>query len=176
MTKRLITAAVGASLILVAYVAESHDRRNGGQRATARLDGYQENPSISTTGRGQLDLWIDEKAETIDYRLRYSRLEGAAQVAHIHFARSRVNGPVVVFLCGGAGTPVCPPAGGTVEGTIGPGDVPTTGAAAVNGLDTFAELVRAIRASATYADVHSTRWGGGEIRGQIFVTHGDDED
>ena len=31
----------------------------------------------------------------------------------------------------------------------------------------FAELVRAIRAGYTYVNVHTTRWPGGEIRGQI---------
>jgi hypothetical protein len=31
----------------------------------------------------------------------------------------------------------------------------------------FGEAVRAMRAGATYANVHSTRWPMGEIRGQI---------
>jgi hypothetical protein len=31
----------------------------------------------------------------------------------------------------------------------------------------FEELVRAIRAGFTYANVHTTRWPGGEVRGQI---------
>jgi hypothetical protein len=31
----------------------------------------------------------------------------------------------------------------------------------------FDELVRAMRAGVTYANVHTTRFGGGEIRGQI---------
>ena len=31
----------------------------------------------------------------------------------------------------------------------------------------FDEAVRAIRAGAVYANVHTTRWGGGEIRGQV---------
>jgi hypothetical protein len=31
----------------------------------------------------------------------------------------------------------------------------------------FAELVRAMRAGVTYANVHTTTHGGGEIRGQI---------
>ena len=36
----------------------------------------------------------------------------------------------------------------------------------------FGELVRALRAGAAYANVHTTTFGGGEIRGQI----GDDGD
>jgi hypothetical protein len=33
--------------------------------------------------------------------------------------------------------------------------------------DLFGELVRAIRAGATYANVHSSKFGPGEIRGQL---------
>lgn len=85
-------------------------------------------------------------------------------------------GGIVVWLCQTPGTmhpvvdlqdttPFCP-ASGTVTGTIEPEDVLTvTG----QGIDAgqFAELVRAIRAGATYANVHSTLFGPGEIRGQI---------
>jgi hypothetical protein len=55
---------------------------------------------------------------------------------------------------------------GTVSGTITPGQVL---AAAGQGLDggEFNELVRAVRAGATYANVHSSLFPPGEIRGQI---------
>jgi hypothetical protein len=31
----------------------------------------------------------------------------------------------------------------------------------------FAEILRAMRAGHAYANIHTTRWAGGEIRGQI---------
>ena len=31
----------------------------------------------------------------------------------------------------------------------------------------FAEILRAMRAGHSYANIHTTRWPGGEIRGQI---------
>ena len=37
----------------------------------------------------------------------------------------------------------------------------------------FAELVRAMEVGATYANVHSMRWPGGEIRGQISAEDDD---
>jgi hypothetical protein len=42
----------------------------------------------------------------------------------------------------------------------------------------FAEVIAAIRAGVTYANVHSTRNAPGEIRGQIKVRdrHDDDDD
>src|SRR6266571_1119295 len=41
------------------------------------------------------------------------------------------------------------------------------GAISTVGTGTFDEAVRAIRAGAVYANVHTTRWAGGEIRGQV---------
>ncbi len=84
-------------------------------------------------------------------------------------------GAIVVWLCQTAGTPApaavaaftpfCPPEG-TVTGTIVPAQVIT---AVGQGIDTgeFDEVVRAIRAGATYANVHSTLFPPGEIRGRI---------
>jgi CHRD domain len=165
----VVLATVVGSLGSNAFASDDNE-----SRARARLDGYQENPSISTTGRGRLDLRIDEDAEIIRYELSYSRLEGTATASHIHFARERVNGPVSVFLCGGGGKPLCPTEG-TVNGVITAADVATGAGAVANGLDTFAELLRAIAAHATYVNVHSTRWPGGEIRGQIRGDNRDDD-
>jgi hypothetical protein len=39
----------------------------------------------------------------------------------------------------------------------------------------FDELLKAIRAGATYVNVHSTRWPGGEIRSQINGNSGDEK-
>jgi hypothetical protein len=161
-----VALTVAASLTVVAAVAIAGGG-NGGQHK-ASLDGYQEvvGPgSISTTGRGRFELRIRDDA--IHYRLRYSEIEGGAVTqAHIHFAQRHVGGGVIAFLCGGGGKPPCPPTSGDIEGVITPADIigPSN-----QGIEpgSFAEAVRAIRAGATYANVHSTRWPAGEIRGQI---------
>jgi hypothetical protein len=59
-----------------------------------------------------------------------------------------------------------------VSGTIGPSQVL---APAGQGIDAgnFAELVRAIRAGATYVNVHSSVFMPGEIRGHL-ESHGHD--
>jgi CHRD domain len=176
MNKHLIgTGLVIAVVAVAAYAVASDDERRGPNHVRARLEGYQETPAtLSTAGRGTFRAVIDDDARMIDYELSYEKLEGGAAIAaHIHLGRPATSGGVSAFLCSGGNKPACPPAGGTVTGTITPSDViGPTGQGIAPG--EFEELVRAIRAEATYANVHSTGRPGGEIRGLIRVR--DDRD
>ena len=184
MTKRLTyTALVTAmvSLAVAGAIAWQDGSRSGPTVVKTKLEGFQENPSISTTGRGELQLRIDEAAETIAYELTYSDLEGVlvpdgvVTAAHIHVGSLHVNGGVSAFLCGGGGTPACPTPAGTVSGTIAFAGIIGPASQGINAGEAtaFDELVRAMRAGYTYVNVHTTRWPGGEIRGQIFDTSND---
>lgn len=130
----------------------------------ATLTGFEETPmTLSSGGSGTLTAKISDGA--IDYELTYEGLTGAF-AAHIHLGRPGTTGGVIAFLCGGGNKPSCPASGGTVTGTIEPGDViGPTNQGIVAG--EFAELVSAILNGATYANVHTASFTGGEIRGQI---------
>jgi hypothetical protein len=157
----VLAAALTGSLVFA--VAASGNHRSSPRTFSAGLNGYQEIPSISTLGGGQLTLRVN--GGSVQYRLAYRNLEGTAQQAHIHLGRRESNGGVIAFLCGGGNKPACP-ASGAITGTITAADIqpiPAQGIAAGE----LAELVRAIRASATYANVHTTSFASGEIRGQI---------
>lgn len=165
MATTIMVAAAAVVSLGIGVAAQNGSR--GGNRFSAALNGFNENPSVSTTARGRLTLRIDEGAEKIDYVLTYSDIEGgAATASHIHFGAKHTNGGVVAFLCGGGTKPPCPPTGGTVTGVIIAADVVGP---ATQGIEpgSFAEFVRAIRADRTYVNVHSPRWPGGEIRGEI---------
>jgi hypothetical protein len=142
------------------------------------LTGYEEVPSVSTTGNGQFKARISNDETNIQWELSYSDLEGAVQQAHIHIGNVGVNGGISVFLCtnlgnGPAGTQPCPAPPATISGTIFAADVspniPATVAARNQGLNTgeLDELIKAMRAGATYVNIHSTTWPGGEVRSQI---------
>lgn len=150
----------------------------GFKKISEFLSGYNEVPSVSTTGNGTFNARISNDESQIDWELSYSDLEGAVQQAHIHIGNVGVNGGISVFLCtnlgnGPAGTQPCPAPPATISGTIVAADVspniPATLAARNQGLNTgeMDELIAAIRAGATYVNVHSTTWPGGEIRSQI---------
>ena len=173
--KRVLVVAAILAVVVVAIYAVLPFKISEG------LIGYQEVPSISTTGNGQFDAVISEDGSRINYVLSYADLEGAVQQSHIHFAQPGVNGGISVFICtnlgnGPAGTPACPTPPATISGVITAADVspdiPATAAARQQGLETGAmgELVAAMRAGFTYINVHSTKWPGGEIRAQIHVT------
>ncbi len=132
------------------------------------LNGYQETPGVSSVGFGEFEAELVDET-TLVYTLTYAGIEGGAVTqAHIHFGNRYNAGGVSVFLCPKAGAvpPTCPPVAGTVTGVITPADVigPTN-----QGIEpgAFEELIRAMRAGETYANVHSTRFPAGEIRAQI---------
>lgn len=165
--KRLFMFAGVAGVLALTGSAGNAQEQSGARRATAVLNSVQENPTLSTTGTGELTLEINDDAMTIDYVLTYSGLEGgAATAAHIHVGTRHVNGGVAAFLCGGGDKPACPATAGTVEGTIDPADI--IGPAG-QGLPAgaFEEFVGLIRLGVTYVNVHTPTWPGGEIRGQI---------
>jgi CHRD domain-containing protein len=136
-----------------------------GDNSGAKLIGFSEVPANSTTGTGEFKLEIQSN-DQISYRLTYRALDAAASQAHIHFGQRDVSGGIAAFLCGGGGKPACPATEGTVNGTIVAADVIGPAGQGIAAGE-FAELLRAIRAGKTYANVHSSKFPGGEIRGQI---------
>lgn len=167
--RRLVTLIAVVALVSVSTLVFAQ----GFKRISELLTGYEETPSaVSTTGNGTFNAVISTDASRIDWELSYNDLEGAVQQAHIHFGQLSVTGPISVFLCtnlgnGPAGTQPCPAPPATISGSIVAADV--TNLANERGISAgqLDELIKAIRAGATYVNIHSTRWPGGEIRSQI---------
>jgi hypothetical protein len=137
--------------------------------------------AVSTPAQGRFTAQIDDRGEVIRYELSYEGLTGAVAQAHIHFGQRHTVGAMVAWLCQGTVeapesvrelTPTCPQQG-TVEGTITPDQVLEAVGQGLAAGD-FEALVAAIRAGTAYANVHSTTFGPGEIRGQIQHDRGHD--
>jgi len=136
---------------------------------TDLMTGYQEvvAGTISSIATGEFVAEIDDEADIITYTLTYANIEGGGPtVAHIHFGARGTTGGVSAFLCGGGGKPPCPPVSGSVTDIITRNDVVGPNAQGIEATN-FEEFVLAIRSGVTYVNVHSTRFPGGEIRGQI---------
>jgi hypothetical protein len=144
------------------------------------LIGYEEVPAVSTVASGEFRARISRDESELAYTLSYADLEGAVQQAHIHFGQFGVNGGISVFLCsnlgnGPAGTPACPDPPATVSGTLRADDVVGPAGQGIAATE-LAELIRAIRAGVAYVNVHSSKFTGGEIRGQLDRGHGGHDD
>jgi hypothetical protein len=140
----------------------------------ASLEGFEEVPVVSTSGKGQCRTRIRSHGTgpRLEVELNYENLEGNVLQAHIHLGQQDVNGGIVLFLCSNlasppAGTPFCPgPHGGTVFRTLTAADVlpvTTQGIAAGE----FDEVTDAMRKGKAYCNVHTDMSPGGEIRGQF---------
>jgi hypothetical protein len=172
MNGRVKLAAVVA--VVSVAVASTMAVAGGGNNFREQLSGYEETPlALSTPGQAKFETRLDKTA--ISYRLSYRDLEAPVTQAHIHFGAEGQSGGISVFLCTNlgnepVGTQECPAQPATVTGTIVPDDV--IGPAA-QGIDPgeFDELVDAIRAGATYANVHTEKYEAGEIRAQLERGH-----
>ncbi len=151
---------------------ETTATNNNATAFSARLSGFNEVPlSILSSGSGSFQLNIDRAASTITYTLTYADTTTPVTQAHIHFGKKHTAGGIVAFLCSNlptppTGTPACPQQGGTVSGTIMAGQVVGQEAQNIPAGD-FNALVSAIVSETSYANVHTTRFPAGELRGQI---------
>jgi hypothetical protein len=160
--KVLIAVLVVATVSVAATVAVAG---HGGFHAD--LEGFEEVPAVSTTGGGTFEASTATVRGdiVIRYVLEYSGLEGTAMAAHIHLGQPSVNGGIIAFLCGGGDKPACPPSG-EVRGTIDRTDIigPEGQGIAPGEME---EAIAAMQAGVTYANVHTDKHPGGEIRGQV---------
>lgn len=154
------------------------------QKLHTNLKGFREVPSVSSVASGEFKATIINDT-MIAYELTYSGLEATVTQSHIHFGQRFVAGGISLWLCQTATNadptglaPTCPQTaqGATaVKGNLtfrnlaGPTAQGIDGSAATRTPDEFAEIIKAIRAGLTYANVHSTKFPPGEVRGQIIV-------
>ena len=146
------------------------------QEFGARLNGFEElgalnaeTGAIRSAGKGTLSLDVDKSQAS--YTLTYSGLSAPVTQAHIHLGKIHVPGGIMVFFCtnggnGPAGTPLCPPSGGTVTGTWTAASVVGPAGQNVTPGD-FSALLDALNSNTAYANIHTTKFPAGEIRGQV---------
>jgi hypothetical protein len=180
MARRLwagITLAA-CTLILLSVPANA-------QEYSAKLSGFQEvgglnaeTGSILSPGDATLKLTLDKTAQTLSYTLTYSFPATTTVLqSHIHFGKEHVPGNIMVYFCVGTGVtlppapasipPACPTSAGTVTGTITAQDVTAKAATQNVTAGDFAALVSAITSDTAYANIHTSAFPAGEIRGQI---------
>ena len=195
MAHRMRPVAAAVALATLTFGASADGGRSSS--FSTNLTGYQETPAtINSSGSGEFAARVSDDGTQIQYVLRYRDLSTNVLQSHIHFGRPGLTGGIVLFLCTNLNPPAavptppaCPqaPVGGgtqTVTGTLTAANmlVPNLSSTpASQGIDAgtagFAEVVKAIRNGAAYANVHTSKVPSGEIRGALGKAQdGDDDD
>lgn len=146
----------------------------------ASLSGFNEVPPKATDGTGTFKAKASNGG--IDFTLTYSGLTTPAFMAHYHFAQRGVNGAVFIWLCGNpATTPAhkaCPLGNTsqpeTVTGHITAADIQGVPDQNLSPMD-MATALRIIEAGDAYVNVHTSKFPGGEIRGQVTTGEGNSD-
>ena len=166
-----IVAVLGLAVLtagLTAATAHDNDRHGRHEIVRATLVGFNETPStLSSPATGKFWAEIDEDSGVINFTLTYEGLATAPLFSHIHLGQRHSTGGVMVFLCGGGGKPACPAAQpAEVTGSIMAADVIGPTAQGITA-GQFEKVLEAIRSGNAYANVHTTAYPSGEIRGQL---------
>jgi hypothetical protein len=180
---------VGSASLAASREDDDRNRDRNQDRFATELSGFNEvhfvatptpalRGAVSTRAMGRFRAVIHDRRDMIEYELNYDGLEGTVTQSHIHFGQPSTVGGIIIWLCQTAAvpapasvaavTPACPQntRGGAVTGTIQPAQVLAQSAQGIEAGE-FAEVVRAIRAGATYVNVHSSLFPPGEIRGHL---------
>lgn len=145
-------------LLLLALIAAVHPACEVGSSNTGLkaglLSGRQQVPPVTTTATGSATLTVDAEHTQVTVTLEVSGLVDIT-MAHLHFAKAGVNGPILFTLASGT--------------FASPLTVTLTSAALlpVPGIATFDDALQAMTNGDTYVDVHTMAHAGGEIRGQV---------
>lgn len=169
----LTVLCVGVSAAYAANELKFRADLSGAQEVTTPAGG------VATDTAGTIEVEFDAALTRTQFRLTVRSGSGIIQ-AHFHCASAGVNGPIVAFLFG----PVDPPVDvgeGSVEVTLDNSDIlppatPENIEACGVPLNNIASLAFAMRAGKIYANVHSTTFPAGVIRGQLLEDKSDDSD
>ena len=191
---RTATAPVFSSDVEIS--ANRSDGPNGRHRFGTRLSGDEEVPPRLTQATGHATFKLSPDGETIEWTLTVEQLSNVVQ-AHIHLAPKGTNGPVVLFLLGGANPPANgnpPTAALASPGIVARGSLTVTDWATAANLrgplagQSLSALMDQIRAGNAYVNVHTNDglppndtgpgdFPGGEVRGQLPASpHGGHDD
>ena len=184
LTLKIAVAVAGALVVSGAFdrAVRANDDNERRFFFSTNLSTFNEVPPKATGASGTFRAKLSPDGSTLSWTFTWEGLTGPPLFAHIHFGQKGTNSQIMTFFCGG------PPAGGAVptkpdcpQSTSG-SITGTTTAADIIALDQnipnkevdqglpaadFAAFLQALRHGDGYANMHTPRFPGGEIRGQI---------
>ena len=142
-TRLIALAALVVGVLTVAALGASAASNANPTKLKASLSGKVETPKGDLTGKGSVAVTVNTKTGKVCWKFTISKIDGAAQAAHIHKGGKGVAGPVVV------------PFGGAYK---------KTGCMTVK--PAVAKAIVA-KPGGYYVNVHNAKHPAGAIRGQL---------
>lgn len=121
------------------------DNMTSSVRLAGTLSGAQEVPAATTSGTGSVTATFDKSTSKLSYEVTYSGLTGPATAGHFHGPAAAGQNAGVVVPFASAASPI-------------KGETTLTAAQAAD-----------LLAGRWYANIHTARYPGGEIRGQLMT-------
>jgi hypothetical protein len=156
MRRYTIVVALGA---LAVTGLACNDATEDGTVFQAALESRNEVPARSSGATGTAGFVVD--GTTVRYSIEVGGITGIVG-AHIHSGAAGVNGPIRIALFPRPGVN-SGPATGSVSGILIEGRFTASDVVGIS----FDQLLSEMRAGTAYANVHTTAFPGGEIRGQV---------
>jgi hypothetical protein len=138
------------------------DDSNYKETFTTHLTSGEEVPPTNSSGYGDMVVHVTDDEQELHYELSAYNLTSSVTGAHLHCASRGHDGPVVV--------PLKLPASHT-EGVITQADVKMIGQQCNPNIHTLQHVVQAMREGQIYANVHTSKYPNGEIRGQLMLNN-----
>jgi hypothetical protein len=173
----VVTCTLAVATMTSTTTRANNDDDDRPMRFSTHLSSFNEVPPKGVGGSGTFDAKLSPDGSILSWTFTWTGLTGPPLFAHIHFGQRGVNANVMTFFCGGPkgstipAKPDCPQTtSGSISGTTTAADIVAlnTGASdqGLNAND-FETFLRALRHGDGYANMHTTRFPFGEIRGQI---------
>ena len=165
--KALALASAGAFCALLGFVSVACDKGTDGMEVfESVLSPQNEVPARSTAANGRAQYVTD--GTTVHYTIEVDDIN-AVVAAHIHSAPAGVNGPIRVFFFGNGSPNPGGPSTFTDKSILVQGSFDASNVTGIS----FAELLNQMRNGTAYTNVHTSQFGGGEMRGQIQIVNVD---
>ncbi|MDA8412469.1 MAG: CHRD domain-containing protein [Desulfobacteraceae bacterium] len=127
---------------------------------TAKLSGREAVPRVTTQATGKAEFKLSKDGKELTYKLTVTDIENVT-AAHIHLGKKGKDGPPLAGLFAG------PKKEGKFSGVLAAGILTEKDLIGSVKDKPLTELVKLIKSGSTYVNVHTDKYPGGELRGQI---------
>lgn len=148
-----------AVLFVLAGVLAAHAMSHEGKKFTAEMKGIG-----GSAASGMATFELSKDGTVLHYKVTVSNIEDA-NMSHIHIAPEGKEGPPAAWLYPSAPPPMLKE--GKFTGTLAEGDIKAENLIGDFKGKPLSALIDVLKAGGAYANVHTKKMPGGEVRGQI---------